>query len=172
MGTYRSDEDARRRLEELYAAHAGQVHAFAARRVGPASAPDMVSETFLVAWRRIDEIRDPALPWLLATARRLVANELRGQARRSALTERLGSLAPGMYGTDPSALAQQEVITALRTLPDADQEVLTLAVWHDLSGPQAARVLGCSPGTYAVRLHRARRRLRRRMESAHKEAQP
>jgi RNA polymerase sigma-70 factor, ECF subfamily len=46
-------------------------------------------------------------------------------------------------------------------LSEADQEVLTVSAWYDLTALQAARVLGCSPGAYAVRLHRARHRLRR-----------
>ena len=38
-------------------------------------------------------------------------------------------------------------------------------VWHDLTPREAAAVLGCSPATYYVRLHRARRRLERALQS-------
>jgi DNA-directed RNA polymerase specialized sigma24 family protein len=44
-------------------------------------------------------------------------------------------------------------------LTPADQEVLRLVAWDDLTPDQASRVLGCSPGAFRVRLHRARQRL-------------
>lgn len=79
------DDDAAQRLERLFDAYADRVHAFATHWVGPNSARDVVSETFLVAWRRFDTVPDRALPWLLGTARKVISNELRGRARRSAL---------------------------------------------------------------------------------------
>lgn len=155
------DVDAARQLERLFDAHADRVYAFAVHRVGPDAARDVVSETFLVAWRRLDAVPERALPWLLGTARRVIANELRGRRRRDALTERL-TAQPGSDGGDDSAAAL-DVLSALHRLDPADQEVLKLSSWDDLSGTDAARVLSCSPGTYAVRLHRARRRLRREL---------
>ncbi|MFC7216848.1 RNA polymerase sigma factor [Streptomyces polyrhachis] len=144
----------------MFSAHADQVYAFAAHRLDPDSAGDVVSEVYLAAWRRIGEIRDPALPWLLGTARKVISNELRGRTRRSALTERLRATADESAAVD----GVPEVMDALRELSEPDQEVLTLAEWYGLSGREAAQVLGCSTGTYAVRLHRARRRLRQRLE--------
>src|SRR5438067_12722191 len=43
-----------RRLEALFDAHSGRVFAYAARRSSPQDADDVVGETFLVAWRRLD----------------------------------------------------------------------------------------------------------------------
>lgn len=71
------DDDAAQRLERLFDAYADRVHAFATHRVGPDSARDVVSETFLVAWRRFDTVPDRALPWLLGTARKVISNALR-----------------------------------------------------------------------------------------------
>jgi RNA polymerase sigma-70 factor (ECF subfamily) len=48
---------------------------------------------------------------------------------------------------------------ALNGLPEADREALMLAAWEGLSAQQAARVLGCSPTAFRIRLHRARRKL-------------
>ncbi|MGW0772804.1 RNA polymerase sigma factor [Streptomyces sp. NPDC002835] len=162
-----------RRLEGLFTAHADRVYAFAVHRLDPEAARDVVSETFLAAWRRIDEIRDPALPWLLGTARKIIANELRRHSRQTALTERLVVMT-AERDTDESTSAadRQSVLAAMRHLSEADQEVLTVSAWYDLSGPEAAEVLGCSAGTYAVRLHRARRRLHRRMGQAAAEDRP
>jgi hypothetical protein len=52
------------RFEALYRDCADQVHAYAMRRASPAAADDVVNETFLVAWRRLDEVPEHALPWL------------------------------------------------------------------------------------------------------------
>ena len=66
----------RRRLEELFNAHGTAVRAYALRRLGAgesASADDVVSEVFAVAWRRIDAVPEGAeLPWLLGCAFRLI----------------------------------------------------------------------------------------------------
>lgn len=84
--------DRRRRLELLFDQHAAAVRAYALRRIDPASADDTVSEVFVVACRRIDEIPPDALPWLLACARRILANQYRGARRRLALVDRLSSV--------------------------------------------------------------------------------
>ncbi len=49
---------------------------------------------------------------------------------------------------------------ALQTLSDGDRELLLLVAWEQLDARDLAAVLGCSVPTTAVRLHRARRRLR------------
>jgi hypothetical protein len=63
------DEFERRlRLERLFSAHGAAVRAYARRRVDPASADDAVSDVFVIAWRRLDDVPDDALPWLLGCA--------------------------------------------------------------------------------------------------------
>src|SRR5919198_3290315 len=76
-----------RLFEENYAA----VRAYALRRVPPDSAADVVQETFLVAWRRPQEVPANALPWLLAVARRVVLRDWRSSSRRDALSARVAS---------------------------------------------------------------------------------
>jgi RNA polymerase sigma-70 factor (ECF subfamily) len=39
-----------------------------------------------------------------------------------------------------------------------------LTAWEELSSTDAAKVLGCSATAYRIRLHRARKRLRERLE--------
>ena len=72
------------RLERLFADHGQAVRAYALRRIDPGTADDIVSEVFVVAFRRLEEILDEPLPWLLATTRRVLANHRRatGDARR------------------------------------------------------------------------------------------
>ena len=69
---------------------------------------------------------------------------------------------PGQLQMDgvPAAL---DVVTALRTLPERDQLVLTLIAWEELSVAQIAEVVGSSVVATRVRIHRARRRLRRQL---------
>jgi RNA polymerase sigma-70 factor (ECF subfamily) len=44
-------------------------------------------------------------------------------------------------------------------LSERDREILLLVAWDGLEPARAARALGARPGAFAVRLHRARRRL-------------
>lgn len=152
------------RLEEMFRAYANRVYAYALHRVGMPAAADVVSETFLAAWRRIDEVPEAALPWLLGTARRVVANEFRRQDRRTALLERLAGAA-GASSVDTSS-ERVEMVEALQQLSESDRDVLLLSAWYGLGMAEAASVLGCSAGAYAVRLHRARGRLRKKLSAA------
>jgi RNA polymerase sigma-70 factor (ECF subfamily) len=61
---------------------------------------------------------------------------------------------------------------ALAKLAPKDREALTLIAWDGLQPNEAALVLGEAPGTFRVRLHRARRRLRRLLEERPEPVQP
>ena len=157
----------RARWEDLYRSHAGQVYAFAYRRVGREDAPDVVAETFLVAWRRIDEVPQDALPWLYTVARNLVGNLRRSTQRREALWERVRHSTVAEPTTDPveDVDAANAILVAMQMLPVAEREALMLVAWEDLDVRSAASVMGCSPGTFAVRIHRGRRRMKRILET-------
>lgn len=144
------------RFERLWAAHRDAVWSYAARRVGPDRAPDVVHETFLVAWRRLDDVPAAAAPWLLGVARNVLLHERRGAARRAQLDERLA----GLVSPPPDAPESDgELLRAARQLPLADRELLALVAWDGLTVAEAAVVLGWRPVTARVRLHRARGRL-------------
>jgi RNA polymerase sigma-70 factor (ECF subfamily) len=83
------EQSAERRFQEFYRAHEAAVLAYARRRA-PAIAEDVVAETFLVCWRRLDDVPANALPWLYAVARNVLANERRKQARIAPAWEGLG----------------------------------------------------------------------------------
>jgi RNA polymerase sigma-70 factor, ECF subfamily len=145
------------RLERLFVDHSRSVRAYVLRRIDPATADDIVSEVFVIAFRRLDEIPAEPLPWLLATARRLLANHRRALGRYDAATAQLAALHSTVWRDD--ALNESELLGALAKLSDSDREELLLIAWEDLDPAAAAAVLGCSRATFAVRLHRARRRL-------------
>ena len=152
------------RFRKLYAEHRGEILAYALRRVtDPEDAADVLAETFLVAWRRLDDLppQGQARFWLIGVARRALANQRRGEDRRSKLVERLCSeLAVNLGQGRVDAPDGGEVIAALATLDPADQELLRLNAWEGLEPSEAARVLGISSVAARSRLHRARRRLR------------
>ena len=154
--------DRQRRFEQVYAVHHAAILGYALRRTGNADdAADVIAETFLTAWRRIGDIPagEAARPWLYGVARRVLANQRRGEQRRTALGERLRSeLAAEPFHRDPPP-GLDGLAAAFRRLGDADREILALAGWEDLDAGQIAVVLGCSRNAARIRLHRARRRL-------------
>jgi RNA polymerase sigma-70 factor (ECF subfamily) len=155
------DEVQRRsRLESLFNAHAAAVRAYARRRVDTAAADDVVSEVFVIAWRRLDDVPNQALPWLLGCARRVLAHQQRRTRRDVALIHRLEADA-GTGGAVDGALAR-----ALAELRDRDRELLLLIAWEGLEPAEAAEVLGCSRNALAVRLHRARKRFAAALNAA------
>jgi RNA polymerase sigma factor (sigma-70 family) len=149
------------RFEGLFRANYAAVRAYALRRTSPDAAQDVVAETFLVAWRRLDDVPADALPWLYGVARRVLANQRRTASRGAALEQRLSGSTPPAASPDPgdSAGDAELLRLALGRLSERNREALTLVAWHGLSGARAARAAGCSRAAFAVRLHRARARL-------------
>ncbi len=149
-------------FEDLFRANYGAVRGYALRRATSEAAQDVVAETFLVAWRRLDDVPDDALPWLFGVARRVLANQRRTVRRGAALERRLagaGSAAGSSFDPGETVGETEVVRIALGRLSDSSREALLLVAWDGLSAARAARAAGCSRATFAVRLHRARARL-------------
>jgi RNA polymerase sigma-70 factor (ECF subfamily) len=166
----RSDpSDTRRRdqLAQLYREQHDVVLHYLLRRTDPDTAQDLVTETFLVAWRRWEAIPLHTSGWLCAVARRLLANERKADRRRQTLVARLASEpTTGPLTPEEQALGGTGAVrAALSRLSEAEREVLMLAAWDRFRPADGAAVLGCSPQAYAVRLHRARNRLARMLDS-------
>jgi RNA polymerase sigma-70 factor (ECF subfamily) len=153
------------RLDALWHSHAGAVVRYARRRVLPGEVDEVVAETFLVAWRRLDEVPEYPLPWLIGVARGVSANVLRTARRRTALTDRLTATAGperAMEIDDPDLAGP--LTLALASLRPQDRELLMLLAWDGLSHDEAATALKISRGAVAVRLHRLRRRLKTQLD--------
>ena len=143
------------RLAAMWQADAPRVLSYARRHVGLNDAPDVVSETFVVAWRRLAQVPEPALPWLIGTARRIVDNTRRSDRRRMALIERVELLsALAAPGEDDSA--RHEALHCLAGLPEHYREALLLVAWDGLDSAQAAEATGISAAAFRKRLQRAR----------------
>lgn len=145
------------RFDQLWQDHAPAVVRYARRHVLPDEVEDVVAETFVVAWRRLDEVPAYGLPWLLGVARNTSANIRRSRRRQEALSDRIA-----FHHDDepvwPETDGDDAVTAALHRLSDADRELLTLIAWDGLAPAEAADSLGCSRTALKVRLHRARTR--------------
>lgn len=152
------------RFDRLYGAHGRAVLAYAVRRASDEDdAADALAETFLVAWRRLDDVPggDQALMWLYGVARRVLANQQRGERRRRRLADQLArELVPTLQAVKPPDVIGRPVLAALAGLGSDDREVLLLAAWEELSPREIGAVLGISQVAARSRLHRARKRLR------------
>ncbi|GIG89511.1 RNA polymerase sigma factor [Plantactinospora endophytica] len=146
------------RFETLYRACYQDLLAFALRRCDrPEAAADVVADTFLVAWRRIDEIpTDQGRLWLFGVARNMLANHHRSVRRRADLAARLRQELARTEVVAPEV--PDDVGRAFRSLSEADQELLRLVAWEGLAADELAVVLDCSANAARIRLHRARRR--------------
>lgn len=149
---------------ELYEGHFDAVSTFALRRSSPEGAADAVSETFVVAWRRLDDI--PPGPetrlWLFGVTRRVLANQRRSGVRQDQLRRRLAHelAAWPVAAVEPSAPDDlAKLRRAFRRLPDSDRELLSLVGWEGLSPTDVSKVVAVPASVVRVRLHRARRRL-------------
>lgn len=150
------------RFEASYRDSYHAVVRYLTRRLAPDLIDDAASEVFAIAWERWSTKRGAALPWLYGIARRVVANTWRSQERADRLAGRLRG-EKGTYTDEPGAdtrvLARMGAARILARLSEGDREVLMLVSWDGLDPHEAAQALGCSKATFAVRLHRARRRL-------------
>ena len=149
------------RFEVLFRENYLPVRRYALRRTSREATNDVVADTFLVAWRRLDDVPSDALPWLIAVARRVLANQRRSAVRGAALEQRVATAEGHERASDPAeSVAEAELLRlALARLSDREREALMLVAWDGLSGARAARAAGCTRSAFAVRLHRARARL-------------
>jgi RNA polymerase sigma factor (sigma-70 family) len=144
----------------------GAVTAYARRR-GSRDAEGIAAEVMAIAWRRLADVpADDPRPWLFATARNLLFAE----ARRAARAARehpapATATAPEIFELDPG------LADALGSLSPLDREALLLIAWEDLTPAQAGRALRINPTAFRVRLLRARRRLRARLEEGPSEGE-
>jgi RNA polymerase sigma-70 factor, ECF subfamily len=154
----------------LYDRHAAPLHRYAARRLGPNAADDIVADTFLDAFRkrhRYDRTVTDARPWLYGIAANLIGKHSRSEVRMLRAYARTGT-DPVLAETETdeadgrlaSAAVRQDLAVALAGLTAGDRDVLLMIAWADLSYTEVATALGIPVGTVRSRLHRARARIR------------
>jgi RNA polymerase sigma-70 factor (ECF subfamily) len=148
---------ARRRLSDLFEAHHAELLAYARRRgAREADAEEVVAETFVVAWRRIDRLPEGAeRAWLYGIARRVVSNQRRARGRRES---RSGPMPESVAGSAIASGLDADLERVLEQLRAADRELLELAAWEEMTPADLAMLLDITPNAAAIRLHRARKR--------------
>ena len=139
------------------------------RSINTEEARDTLSEVFLVAWRRLEDIPagKEARLWLFGVARNLVKTSWRKRKRSGDLLVRIGS-EMSTRGTTDEELDNSgvlKIVKALQFLSENDQEILRLVAWEDLSHKEISVVLGCSENAVAIRIRRARVRLMKVMQT-------
>ena len=154
---------------DLFVRHANRIHNYCFRRTGSWSlAEDATSQTFMEAWRKRSsiEVTDSLLPWLFVAANNVCRNSERASRRaanlvaKTPLAEDVGDHADEVAARIDSERQMQRVLSALRTLKRADQDVVAMCDWEGLSYDEAAAALGVPIGTVRSRLSRARARLK------------
>jgi len=167
-----SAEERRAYFESIYDEHRRQVLAYCSRRTSSTEAADACSETFLVVWRRLEEVPQPphALPYLYGIAARVLANQRRATVRRLRLGDKLRNLGTPPP-SDPGALdacadRSRQVTAAVRRLKPTDREIVMLYAWEELPRPVIAEMMGMTKAAVDQRIHRSYQRLARVLENA------
>lgn len=163
-------DDPHRRFADLYDRYYRNILRYALQHAESGAAEDVASEVFLIAWRQLPDVPEPALPWLLGVARNLLRQHAGAGRRRRLLASRIAALTSAADMTAEDAgervVDRAAALAVLASLPDRDIEALTLVTWHGLDVRDAATAAGCSARAFTVRLHRARRRLGEALRSA------
>ena len=155
------------RFAEVYERFYRHVYGYCLRRSAPDRVDDVVAETFLVAWRRIEDVpaAEAALPWLYSVAYRVLSTHFRGRSRQRRLEEKLTNV-----GVEPVSSTEDFIITsedsaqvfeAMSRLRSTDQEILKLTVWEELTHAEIGEVLGIGVGAVKQRALVARKNLTR-----------
>lgn len=149
-------------FESLYGRYAGMVHGILLARVPGLDVEDLVQEVFLIVFRRLSSLRDPAAfpGWLATIARNRATDHLRRAPKTEDLPEDLPSPDPRETGETEA----RAILEAIRALPEAYRETLVLRLVEGMAGPEIAARTGLTPGSVRVNLHRGMARLRERLD--------
>ena len=158
-------------LATLFDEHARELHRYLARRLDPASAEDLVAQTFLEAWQHWDRYRPdtgPPRAWLYGIATNLLRRHSRDEGRRLRAYGKAGAMPPTDEPPDARATARADadgqsaaLATGLAALRTEERDVLLLVAWAGLTPAEVAQALELNPPTVRTRLHRARAALRK-----------
>ena len=140
---------------ELYERHVRMVHGVVLARVPHRDVDDIVHDVFLTAFERLASLRDPSAfgAWLAAIARNRAVDYHRSAAPIAELTDRAGP-------PEGPADEARAVMAAIRALPEAYRETLTMRLVEGMTGPEIAERTGLTHGSVRVNLHRGMLQLR------------
>lgn len=144
-------------FDELYARYARVVHAIALARMAAADADDVTQDVFMIAYRKLDSIRDgdAFAAWIARIARNACADFHRRATDSLQLDTDYATRA-----TQTSALEAARALAAIRVLPEAYRETLMLRLVEGMSAPEIAERTGLTAGSVRVNVHRGMQLLR------------
>lgn len=140
---------------------ATELHRYASTHVNESLVEDVVSDVFLVLWRRWEAIpgdHDGRRAWVYEAMKRTILDVRARDRRRGRLTIRLARTHEERQGERPGdgLMAEEALSGLLGGLPRGQADVLRLTVIDGLSTQEAAERLGVSATVITSRLHRAR----------------
>ena len=166
MGATDADSDATGGVTALYQAHAVGLIRLAIVMMGDrGAAEDVVQDAFLGLYRHWDRLADRGNA--LTYVRSAVLNRCRNALRQRGRRDRHDSAPVASESAEATALVgeeHQQVLAALRTLPDRQREALVLRFYLDLSEEETARAMGISRGTVKSATSRAIAALGRKLK--------
>jgi RNA polymerase sigma factor (sigma-70 family) len=128
-------------------------------------AADAAQDTFLIAYQRLDQLRDPArlTPWLYAIARSRCLRRIADRKRQRPVDdlEQVSPPQPAATGEVERGELRRLVWDAAAGLAPADRAVLDLHLRQGLSGADLADALGVPAEKANLMLHRTRQRMGR-----------
>jgi len=161
----RPDPERAARLERLAAQVYEPLQRYLRRRTDPDTAADVLADSLLVLWQRLDDVpADAELAWAYGVARRCLANAERSRRRRRRLVDRIAAQPLPAVPPPPGEAGDERLDAALAALREDDREVLRLWAWEQLEAREIAAALGITANAASIRLHRARSRLGRLLD--------
>jgi RNA polymerase sigma-70 factor (ECF subfamily) len=154
------------RLRTLFLANYAALGRYARHRgLNAEEADDLIASTFEVVWRRLDSVPndDEAVLWLYGIAFNQLRNLRRAKRRQIRLASRISPMTTTSESPDPGEIPIAAIKAALASLDDDDREVIMLVAAEGLSAIEVGVVLGCGESAVRSRLHRARKRLAKRL---------
>lgn len=154
---------------ELFERHAEAVWNYAYRLTASwAQAEDLLSATFLTAWRKRGEarlVRDSALPWLYTVTANRARTEWRASRRALRLVGKLVPQDEHDHADEVAARTDAQrrlaaVVAAIAKLPRSEREIAQLCLLGDVSTADAATLLGITESSVRARVSRTRAHLR------------
>jgi RNA polymerase sigma-70 factor, ECF subfamily len=154
---------------ELFERHAEAVWNYAYRLTASWSqAEDLLSATFLTAWRKRGDarlVRDSALPWLYTVTANRARTEWRASRRALRLVARLTPQDERDHADEVAARTDAQrrlaaVVAAIAKLPASEREIAQLCLLGDVSTADAAALLRITESSVRARVSRTRARLR------------
>lgn len=167
-GVVQTDLERRRQFEAVVDVVYEPLQRYLGRRTQPADASELLNDSLLVIWRRLDHVPpDDPLPWSYGVAKRCLANHRRGAQRRLRLVGRALDRAPSdsFASRQPSPeFDHPQLERALDDLDESDRELVRLWAWEHLEPKEIAVVLDTTPNAVSLRLTRAKKKIMSSME--------